>query len=160
MKKIKLISMCTILFIVLMCTTSICIDNNEEYGKDVWINNMSDNDLKIRVVDVKIVEERINIGDSYDASAIITMNIANNGLYDVELSNIDIYPYQGGKPIKYFVTTSKDNISGFIGNIKSGDSKNIKIGVALHNTKESIKLEMSNIEDIKKKKVMKSIKIK
>ena len=160
MKKIKLISMCTILFIVLMCTTSICIDNNEEYGKDVWINNMSDNDLKIRVVDVNIVEERINIGDSYDASAIITMNVANNGLYDVELSNIDIYPYQGGKPIKYFVTTSKDNISGFIGNIKSGDSKNIKIGVALHNTKESIKLEMSNIEDITNEKVMKSIKIK
>ena len=159
MKKIKLISMCTILFIVLMCTTSICIDN-EEYGKDVWINNMSDNDLKIRVVDVNIVEERINIGDSYDASAIITMNVANNGLYDVELSNIDIYPYQGGKPIKYFVTTSKDNISGFIGNIKSGDSKNIKIGVALHNTKESIKLEMSNIEDITNEKVMKSIKIK
>ena len=160
MKKVKLISMCTILFIALMCTTSICIDNNEEYGKDVWINNMSDNDLKIRVVDVKIVEERINIGDSYDASAIITMNVANNGLYDVELSNIDIYPYQGGKPIKYFVTTSKDNISGFIGNIKSGDSKNVKIGVALHNTKESIKLEMSNIEDITNEKVMKSIKIK
>jgi hypothetical protein len=143
-----------------MCTTSICIDNNEEYGKDVWINNMSDNDLKIRVVDVNIVEEKINIGDSYDASAIITMNVANNGLYDVELSNIDIYPYQGGKPIKYFVTTSKDNISGFIGNIKSGDSKNIKIGLALHNTKESIKLEMSNIEDITNEKVMKSIKIK
>ena len=160
MKKVKLIGMCTMLFIALMCTTSIGIDNNEGYGKDVWINNMSDNDLKIRVVDVNIVEEKINIGDSYDASAIITMNVANNGLYDVELSNIDIYPYQGGKPIKYFVTTSKDNISGFIGNIKSGDSKNIKIGVALHNTKESIKLEMSNIEDITNEKVMKSIKIK
>lgn len=160
MKKVKLIGMCTMLFIVLMCTTSVGIDNNEGYGKDVWINNMSDNDLKIRVVDVNIVEEKINIGDSYNASAIITMNVANNGLYDVELSNIDIYPYQGGKPIKYFVTTSKDNISGFIGNIKSGDSKNIKIGVALHNTKESIKLEMSNIEDITNEKVMKSIKIK
>jgi len=160
MKKVKLIGMCTMLFIVLMCTISIGIDNNEGYGKDVWINNMSDNDLKIRVVDVNIVEEKINIGDSYNASAIITMNVANNGLYDVELSNIDIYPYQGGKPIKYFVTTSKDNISGFIGNIKSGDSKNIKIGVALHNTKESIKLEMSNIEDITNEKVMKSIKIK
>jgi hypothetical protein len=160
MKKVKLIGMCTMLFIVIMCTTSIGIDNNEGYGKDVWINNRSDNDLKIRVVDVNIVEEKINIGDSYNASAIITMNVANNGLYDVELSNIDIYPYQGGKPIKYFVTTSKDNVSGFIGNIKSGDSKNIKIGVALHNTKESIKLEMSNIEDITNEKVMKSIKIK
>ena len=160
MKKVKLIGMCTMLFIVLMCTTSIGIDDNEGYGKDVWINNMSDNDLKIRVLDVNIVEEKINIGDSYDASAIITMNVANNGLYDVELSNIDIYPYQGGKPIKYFVTTSKDNISGFIGNIKSGDSKNIKIGVALHNTKESIKLEMSNIEDITNEKVIKSIEIK
>lgn len=160
MKKIKLIGICTMLFILLMCTASIGIDNNEEYGKDVWINNMSDNDLKIRVVDVNIVEEKINIGDSYDASAIITMNVANNGLYDVELSNIDIYPYQGGKPIKYFVTTSKDNISGFIGNIKSGDSKNIKIGVALHNTKESIKLEMSNIEDITNEKIMKTINIK
>ena len=58
------------------------------------------------------------------------------------------------------MTTSKDNISGFIGNIKSGDSKNIKIGVALHNTKESIKLEMSNIEDITNEKIMKTINIK
>lgn len=160
MKRVKLIGMCTILFIVCMYTTAMSIDNSEGYGKDVWINNTSDNDLKIRVIDVNIVEEEINIGDVYDASAILTMNIANNGEYDVELSNIDIYPYQGGKPTKYFVSTSQDNINGFIGNIKSGESKNVKVGVALHNTKESIKLEMSNIEDITNEKVIKSIKIK
>ena len=160
MKRVKLIGMCTILFIACMCTTSICIDKSEGYGKDVWINNMSDNDLKIRVIDVSILEEKINIGNVYDASAILTMNVANNGKYDVELSNIDIYPYQGGKPIKYFISTSQENINGFIGNVKSGESKNIKIGLTLHNTKESIKLEMSNIEDITNEKVMKSIKIK
>lgn len=160
MKRIKLISIFTILFVVLMCKTSLCIDKDDGYGKDVWINNISDNDLKIRVTDVNIIEEKINIDNTYNASAIITMNVANNGKCDIELSNIDIYPYQGGKPTKYFVSTSNDNISGFIGNIKTGDSKNIKIGVALYNTNENIKLEMSNIEDVANEMVIKSIKVK
>ncbi|MGL4913152.1 MAG: hypothetical protein ACRC3Y_12065 [Romboutsia sp.] len=150
----------TLLFMFCTTTASICIDNKGYYGKHVWINNMSDDDLKVSVENIDIIEEPINVGDTYDASAIITMKVANNGKYDIELSNIDIYPYQGGKETKYFVSTAKDNITGFIGNIKSGEAKDVKIGVALHNTDESIKLEMSNIEDKANEKVITSIKIK
>ena len=160
MRKIKLMMIITSLFILCTTTVSICIDNRDYYRKHVWINNTSGDDLKISVENIDIIEETIKVGDTYDASAIITMKVANNGQYDIELSNIDIYPYQGGKETKYFVSTAKDNITGFIGNIKSGESKEVKIGVALHNTNESIKLEMSNIEDKTNEKVVTSIKIK
>lgn len=160
MKKIKLTAAFTLIIIVCTTTNSICLDNQYNYGNDIWINNMSDNDIKITIENVDLRKEEINVGKKYDASAIITMKVSNNGKYDVELSNIDIYPYQGGKETKYFVSTGNENITGFIGNIKSGESKIVKMGVTLLNTSDSIKLEMSNIEDIANEKVVKTIKIK
>lgn len=160
MKKIKLIAVFTLIIIVCTTTNSICLDNKYNCGNDIWINNMSDNDIKITIENVDLRKEEINVGKKYDASAIITMKVSNNGKYDVELSNIDIYPYQGGKETKYFVSTGNENITGFIGNIKSGGSKIVKMGVTLLNTSDSIKLEMSNIEDIANEKVVKTIKIK
>lgn len=160
MKKIKLIAVFTLIIIVCTTTNSICLDNKYNFGNDIWINNMSDNDIKITIENVDLRKEEINVGKKYDASAIITMKVSNNGKYDVELSNIDIYPYQGGKETKYFVSTGKENITGFIGNIKSGESKTVKMGVTLLNTSDSIKLEMANIEDVANEKVVKTIKIK
>lgn len=160
MKKIKLIAVFTLIIIGCTTTNSICLDNQYNYGNDIWINNMSDNDLKVTIENVDLRKEEINVGKNYDASAIITMKVSNNGKYDVELSNIDIYPYQGGKETKYFVSTGKENITGFIGNIKSGESTTIKMGVTLFNAIDPIKLEMTNIEDITNEKVVKTINIK
>lgn len=137
---------------------STCLE--KEISKDIWINNFDTKDIKINIVDIDISKEKINIGESYPASAILTMSVENNSLEDIELSNIDVYPYQGSKETKYFVSTSDDNITGFIGHLKPKESMTIKMGVALHSTKEPIKLEFSNIEDVKNEKIIESINIK
>lgn len=160
MNKKIVTSIFTVLITLGMYSTSICINKENKYCKDIWINNRSDDDIKIKVKDVEISEQAIKVNEEYKASAILTMNVENMGIDSVELSNIDIYPYQENKPIRYFVNTSKDNITGFIGNLQSGENKDIKIGLTLHNTNEKIKLVFSNIEDSSNKKVVESIKIK
>lgn len=139
-------------------TKSTCIESS--YTKDIWINNLNTKDIKVNLIDIKIVKESIDIEEKYNASAILTMNVENNSLDDIELSNIDVYPFQSNKKVKYFVSTSKENITGFIGNLKPKESKTIKMGVTLHNTKDPINLEFSNIEDRKNEKVVESINIK
>ena len=90
----------------------------------------------------------------------ITMNVENNSKNNIELSNIDVYPYQNNEPIKYFVSTSSENIKGFIGNLSPKESKIIKMGITLNNTNDPIKLEFSNIEDITNSKTIEIINIK
>ena len=51
--------------------------------------------------------------------------------------------------IQYLHSTYKNDINGFIGNLKSGESKDLKIGVTLHNTKDPVILKFHNIEDIR-----------
>lgn len=104
--------------------------------------------------------KKVKLDKNYEGMAIITLEIKNNDVVDVELSNIDVYPYQGGKPVKYFVSTAKENIQGFIGNVKGGEDKDIKMGITLHNTKDPIKLELNNIEDKSKEQIVHSINIK
>lgn len=133
---------------------------NNILNKDILINNVEKDDIKISITDINIVEEKISVGDVYNSSAIISMNVKNNSKYDIELSNIDVYPYQGGKPVKYFVSTGNEDIQGFIGNIKGGEDKDIKMGITLHNTKDPIKLELNNIEDKSKEQIVHSINIK
>lgn len=158
-KKI-LISVLTLSIILCTYTSSLCIEKDNKYSNDIWINNINEDDIKIKVLDVEVVEEEININEKYSSSAILTMKVENNSVYDVELSNINISPYQGDNPIKYFVSTSEDNITGFIGNLRSKDSKTIKMGVTLHDTNDPIKLEISNIEDLYNEKVIESINLK
>lgn len=143
-----------------LTNTSNCIDENKLYNNDIWLNNLSNKDIKIKVLNVNVEEEDIRVGQLYSASAIIEMNVQNYGQDIVELANLDVYPYQGENQTKYFVSTSKENINGFIGDLRSGESKNIKIGITLHNTKEPINLIFSNIEDTESEKVVKTINIK
>lgn len=143
-----------------LTNTSNCIDENKLYNNDIWLNNLSNKDIKIKVLNVNVEEEDIRVGQLYSASAIIEMNVQNYGQDIVELANLDVYPYQGKNETKYFVSTSKENINGFIGDLRSGESKNIKIGITLHNTKEPINLIFSNIEDTESEKVVKTINIK
>ena len=148
--KVKLLkSILIILFLICSSNVSICLEKEYITEDKIWINNINKDVINIEVTDVSVNEESISLDEVYNASAILTMNVKNNGLDDVELANLDIYPYQGNLEIKYFVSTYKNDINGFIGNLKSGESKDLKIGVTLHNTKDPVILKFHNIEDIR-----------
>ena len=146
-------SIVTIFFLLCLSTASICLEKEYITEEDIWTSN-------INVTDIAINNTSIELDEVYNATAIITVDVKNNGLNDIELANLDVYPYQGSLATKYFVSTYKDEISGFIGNLKSGESKTLKMGVTLHNTKEPIRLEFSDIEDIKNNTIVKTIDIK
>ena len=148
--KVKLLkSILIILFLICSSNVSICLEKEYITEDKIWINNINKDVINIEVTDVSVNEESISLDEVYNASAILTMNVKNNGLDDIELANLDIYPYQGNLEIKYFVSTYKNDINGFIGNLKSGESKDLKIGVTLHNTKDPVILKFHNIEDIR-----------
>ena len=144
-------SIVTIFFLLCLSTASICLGKEYITEEDIWTSNINDKAIN---------NTSIELDEVYNASAIITVDVKNNGLNDIELANLDVYPYQGSLATKYFVSTYKDEISGFIGNLKSGESKTLKMGVTLHNTKEPIRLEFSDIEDIKNNTIVKTIDIK
>lgn len=154
MKNKLLICILTITLFIFSYKTSTCLEKN------IWINDINEKEIKVNVVNIDIKEECLNIDKKYNAYAVITMNVQNNSKSNIELSNIDVYPYQNDKPIKYFVSTSSENIKGFIGNLKPKESKIIKMGITLNNTNEPIKLEFSNIEDITNNKTIENINIK
>ena len=148
--KVKLLkSILIILFLICSSNVSICLEKEYITEDKIWINNINKDVINIEVTDVSVNEESISLDEVYNASAILTMNVKNNGLDDIELANLDIYPYQGNLETKYFVSTYKNDINGFIGNLKSGESKDLKIGVTLHNTKDPVILKFHNIEDIR-----------
>ena len=148
--KVKLLkSILIILFLICSSNVSICLEKEYITEENIWINNINKDVINIEVTDISVNDESIYLDEVYNASAILTMNVKNNGLDDVELANLDIYPYQGNLEIKYFVSTYKNDINGFIGNLKSGESKDLKIGVTLHNTKDPVILKFHNIEDIR-----------
>ena len=127
-------------------STSMNESNNNE--KDIIINNINNEDIDVELVDVHKFEDSIDIGEKYSYYAILTMKVKNKGEYDIELANIDIYPYQGDKSTKYFVKTSNDNIKGFIGTSNSSENIDIKIGIALYNKDENIKINLVTSEDL------------
>lgn len=144
-------SIVTIFFLLCLSTASICLEKEYITEEDIWTSNINDKAIN---------NTSIELDEVYNASAIITVDVKNNGLNDIELANLDVYPYQGSLATKYFVSTYRDEISGFIGNLKSGESKTLKMGVTLHNTKEPIRLEFSDIEDIRNNTIVKTIDIK
>ena len=78
--------------------------------------------------DIRLKENSLSLGDSYKGIAIVTLEVENNNIRELELSNIDIYPYQNEILTKCFVTTAKDDIKGMVGYLKSGEKTDIKIG--------------------------------
>lgn len=144
-------SIVTIFFLLCSSTVSTCLEKEYITEEDIWTSNINDKAIN---------NTSIELDEVYNASAIITVDVKNDGLNDIELANLDVYPYQGSLATKYFVSTYKDEISGFIGNLKSGESKTLKMGVTLHNTKEPIRLEFSDIEDIRNNTIVKTIDIK
>ena len=153
-------SIVTIFFLLCSYTNSISLENEYITKDNILIDNINDNIININVTDICIDNKTIELDQIYNASVIITMNVKNNGIDDIELANLDIYPYQGNLSTKYFVSTYKDEINGFIGNLKSGESKTLKMGVTLYNTNEPIRLEFDHIDDIKSNNIIKTIHIK
>ncbi|WP_289294316.1 hypothetical protein [Romboutsia ilealis] len=160
MKTKFLKSIATVFFLLCSSTVAICLEKESITEEQIWISNMDNKALHIKVTDIAVNNASIELDEVYNASAIITMNVKNKGLNDIELANLDVYPYQGTLATKYFVSTYKDDINGFIGNLKSGESKTLKMGVTLHNTKDPITLEFSDIEDIGNNAIVKTINIK
>ncbi|MBC5995580.1 hypothetical protein EAI30_04025 [Romboutsia ilealis] len=148
MYKKVFISLLIILSIISISNISTSMNESHNSEKDVIINNINNKDIDVRLVDINKFVDSIDIGEKYSYYAILTMRVENKGKNYIELANIDIYPYQGDKSTKYFVNTSNDNINGFIGTLNSGENIYIKIGVALYNNDESIKINLVTSEDI------------
>ena len=160
MKKIFTKNIIFILFLICSTNISICLEKEYITKEKIYINNINSEAINIEPIDISIDTSSIILDEVYNASAIITVNVKNNSLEDIELANLDVYPYQDNLPIKYFVSTYKNDINGFIGNLKSGESKTLKMGVTLHNTNEPIRLEFNHIDDIKSNSIVKTINIK
>ena len=153
-------SLFTVLILFFSTNISVGIQREKNISKNIWINDIQEKNIKVNILNIEVNNEDINIGEEFNAFAIITMNVENKGDYDIELSNIDVYPYQNKKNTKYFVSTCNDNITGFLGNLKSKESKIIKIGVALYDRKNPVTLEFLNVEDKANKKTIETISIK
>ena len=148
--------------LIIFCINIIFIwdDSKYIYANEIWISNLNEKNIKIKVKDIKVNKEEIKLNDLYEDFAIVTMEVENRGIYDMELSNIDIYPYQNNRLTKYFVTSCNENIKGFIGSLKPNDRALVKIGIALHNTTDPINLIFSNIESNNNEKVNYTVNIK
>lgn len=152
----KIICLCVILIANTNQITALPIINSN--AKQQCICDLGYNNIDITVLGVEKSSDYLITEDEYVESVIITMKIKNNSTYDIELSNYDIASYQNGKLVKDFVSTY-DGINGLIGNIRSQESKEIKMGVSLHTQEDPIKIELINIDDTCDKKMIKIIEI-
>lgn len=153
---ILIIVLCLFTFTTITCH-SMEIYNNCKY---IYLQDYEKENLYIEVLDISIKDEKINIGEKYPAYAIVTMEVKNNSLVNMELSNFDIYPYQNESPTKYFVSTNKENINGFIGSLGSRESKIVKMGIALNNVYDPIMLKVINDYEDTNKLLIKKMNIK
>lgn len=143
---------------LLICLTVLMVlilNNNIIYSKN---NSSEEQDIKIEVKDVEIINSTINLDKMYETYAIITMDISNISLDCIELSNINYNAYQGDKKLQTFIQT-KNKYLGFIGELKSGESKEIKVGVTLEEKNTPLKLVFENWDNIKRGKITKVINI-
>lgn len=113
--------------------------------------------LDIKVKDINLREESLELGESYNGVAIVTLEVKNNNIMDLELSNIDIYPYQNEQLTKCFVTTASGDINGMVGYLKSNESKDVKIGVALNDLENPLELEFMSADENQEYKIREAI---
>ncbi|WP_373598557.1 hypothetical protein [Paraclostridium bifermentans] len=158
-KKLIFIILNIILIGNLFLTGAEALNNN----RNIIYKNINMNycdTLNIRVEDINLKDESICLGEYYNGMAIITLEVKNNDVVDMELSNIDINPYQNESLTECFVTTESGEVTGMIGNLQRGESKYVKIGVALENLKDPVKLEFKNIDQYQNYKFIENIDIK
>ncbi|WP_270646384.1 hypothetical protein [Paeniclostridium hominis] len=137
----------------------IALENNRNIiYNDININYNDTLDIKVKNVDLK--NKKVKLDKNYEGMAIITLEVKNKDVVDVELSNIDVYPYQNHKSTECFVITQQGEVTGMIGNLQRGDKKDIKIGVALENLKSPLRLEFKNIDEFQQYQVTQNINLK
>ena len=85
-------SIVTIFFLLCLSTASICLEKEYITEEDIWTSNINDKAINIKVTDIAINNTSIELDEVYNASAIITVDVKNNGLNDIELANLDVYP--------------------------------------------------------------------
>ena len=83
MKTKFLKSIATVLLFACSFTVSICLDKEYITDKKVWISNINNKTLNIKVTDIAINNTSIELDEVYNASAIITVDVKNNGLNDI-----------------------------------------------------------------------------
>lgn len=116
-------------------------------------------DLNIKLKDIRLKENSLSLGDSYKGIAIVTLEVENNHIRELELSNIDIYPYQNEILTKCFVTTAKDDIKGMVGYLKSGEKTDIKIGIALNDLENPLELEFISADENQQYRIIEHVKL-
>lgn len=132
---------------VLLITMLTSINVNAEKFDNYNLNNKNINeiiankhDLDINISNVEIVNHKIKLDKDYNSYAIITMDVFNTGLEEIELSNINTYVYQNHKLLPTFIKSEKDECLGFVGMLNSGQCKNIKMCVGLEKNNRDIKM--------------------
>ncbi len=103
--------------------------------------------ISIKVKDIRLKKGYLSLGEIYNGVAIVTLEVKNNDIVDLELSNIDIYPYQNDTLTKCFVTTAEGDINGMVGYLKSGEKSDVKIGVALSDLENPLELEFISADE-------------
>lgn len=116
-------------------------------------------DLNIKLKDISLKENCFSLGEIYGGAAILTLEVENNDIAELELSNIDVYPYQNDVLTKCFVTTAKGDINGMVGYLKSGEKKDIKIGVALNDLENPLDLEFISADENQTYKITEHVKL-
>ena len=77
-------SIVTIFFLLCLSTASICLEKEYITEEDIWTSNINDKAINIKVTDIAINNTSIELDEVYNASAIITVDVKNNGLNDIE----------------------------------------------------------------------------
>ncbi|MEG0855523.1 MAG: hypothetical protein RSG52_03490 [Terrisporobacter sp.] len=158
MKKRTLVFI-TLIFLLMNINNSVkCLSKNDIIDSSQYSSTINNN-LNIRICESSVVNDKLKLDRVYNTYAIITMEIFNTGLEDIELSNINTYAYQDNKEIATFIKSENDECLGFVGTLNSGESKIIKIGVGLHEKNIPLELVFENSPDLINNKCKKIINL-
>ena len=148
------------IFLILSILSLYIISKNNVIALENNRNIIYNDTLDIKVKKVDLKNKKVKLDKNYEGMAIITLEVKNKDVVDVELSNIDVYPYQNHKSTECFVITQQGEVTGKIGNLQRGDKKDIKIGVALESLKSPLRLEFKNIDEFQQYQVIENINLK
>lgn len=158
MKKELIIYIFMIIVVFTFNNVSYSINKNNQFQNSLCVNNINCKDIKIEITNVETINSTISLDEIYESYSIVTMNITNMGLDNVELSNINYFVYQDNKKLQTFIQ-SKNKCLGFIGALGSGEQKKVKVGVVLEKKNTPIKLVFGILSDSNKHKIIKVINI-
>ncbi len=133
--------------------------NNDEKAKETMLlDNINKEDIGIDITNIQKIDDCISLDKLYDSYFIISMDVSNLGLESVELSNINYDVYQDKDKLQTFIQSQDSNL-GFVGTLKSGEIKNIKIGLIVENEDKPIQFILKNISNQDGKEIIRSINI-